>query len=101
MTWRNDDTKDAVSLAANATGAVKALPLRDPGQSLLVTNLGPDDAFIRFGASPGVVCTATTGVPVLAGAAYTFDPDAGKTHVFGICAASETATLRFAAGEGQ
>lgn len=84
-----------VSISATSTSASVAL---DPNSSTVrVHNKGPNEVFIRFGDSTVISSAARMPVPV--GAVNTFTKGAA-THVAAICAATETATVRFTNGEG-
>ncbi len=85
------------SLSATSTTGNAALPTKNSNQ-IVVTNLGPDLAYIAFGTDNTV--TATTGsYPLLPGTqiAVTINP----TLLYGAAiTASTTATIKFTAADG-
>jgi len=94
-----------VSLACTSTSGNVALPANKPtGRfQIRVHNKGPNTAFIRKGTD-NTVAAATTDMPIPAGAVEVFtlmNREASPiTHIAGICASGETATLYFTVGAG-
>lgn len=94
----------SVALAVTGTTGRVALPGISASTSqgvrqlrqYVITNAGPDTAYIRFGSST-VEAVVATGYPVLPGSQQTFS--ATDTHVAGI--SSTTAALVISAGDGQ
>lgn len=85
-----------VALACTTTTGSVALNL-PAGQQLIVTNLGPDLAYIAVGTT-GVTAT-TSGFPVLPGTQIAISLPINTTFVAGICPTS-TAALRLSSGDG-
>ena len=87
-----------VSLAATAASGNTALPTKTSNQ-ILVSNTGPDKAYIRFGADNTVTVTANTGAPIFPGAQFVVSIAPELDFVAAICPTS-TATLEFTAADG-
>lgn len=87
--------QSTATLAATATSGNVALD--QFSSAVRVHNKGPNEAFIQFGASD--VAASVSHMPIPAGTTAVFTKGIA-THVAGICAATETATLRFTSGEG-
>lgn len=90
------------SVAVSFNNVTGASPPRK--RSVLVTNFGPNEAYIAFGdatitTSVPVAGGAVGGMPILPNTAQTFE-GISATHVAAICAATESATLCYTPGEG-
>lgn len=86
---------DTVTIAAAAASASAALDQHS--DVVRVQNKGPNEVFIHFGDA---AVTSTTAKMALASGATEIITKGKATHVAAICAATETATVRFTAGEG-
>jgi hypothetical protein len=92
-----------VSLSATSTTGAVALALVPGGQfQIRYYNKGPNTVFVKRGTS--TVTAALTDYPLPSGIVEVVtvnNPDAGGvTHIAGICAATETATLYISIGSG-
>lgn len=85
------------SLSATSTTGRAALPTLNSNQ-LVITNLGPDLAYVTLGGST-VVATSTTGYPLMPGAqiAVTINPTITSGAAL---TATTTATILFTAADG-
>lgn len=90
--------QDSVPLAATATTGNAELDEDGTGLQVVVTNAGPDMAFICFGSSS--VEATTAKVPILANSSQPFTLSQGDTHAAAICGADKTAQLYFTLGQG-
>jgi P pilus assembly chaperone PapD len=94
-----------VSLAATSTTGSVALTARGGGNSVVVSNKGPNWVHVKFGDSnvtAALPAGATAGdTPVGPGVQMTLRRDDGNTHMAAICAAGETATVWATGGEGE
>jgi hypothetical protein len=92
------------SLSVTSTSGQLTLPTTG-GATVVLTNEGPNVAYIAIGSNPtATVPTSTfvtTATPVLNGsqASFTRDP-VNDTKLAAICAGAGTATLRVSVGEG-
>lgn len=94
-----------VALPATAASSRVALPAGVSDQLLVTSATTGNEAFIAFGdvTVTAVVPSGTPAqaTPVLPGAAFVLTIPPGATHVAGICAGGNTATLWFTKGQGQ
>jgi len=91
---------DTATLAVTETTASVALPAGAGDQIMITSAPSGSLAFIRVGDST-VVATEANGTPILPTAAYIFTIDPNATHVAGIAATGNTATLYVTRGNGQ
>lgn len=86
-----------------------ALPASINNYDVIVTNAGPNTAFINFGATSATAATApgttgTTGAtPILPNAIYTFQKSTDATraqYCAGVCTGTGTAQLYFTSVQG-
>lgn len=89
-----------VTLAVTETSARVALPAGLSGQVMITSAPNSALAFIQFGDST-VTADEATSTPILPTASYIFTIGPDVTHVAGICATGDTATLYFTRGHGQ
>lgn len=96
------------TLACTATSASVTLGIN--GDVLSVYNVGTADAFLTWGingASPTAVAGGTVtassdgGMPIKAGERLWLRVDPSTTSIQGVCAATQTATVRITRGSGQ
>ncbi len=87
------DTTTLAVTAANTQGTVMQY-----ASQVLITNAGPNTAFVRFGAAAATAAVATD-LPILSGTSRVVTKDA-LGFVAAICAATQTATLYLSPGEG-
>lgn len=89
-----------VSLAATATTSSVAVNTGETAKSKKwrIFNAGPNTVRVEFGPS-AVTAVLGTAMPIPSGGVEVFSPG-GATHLAGICAASETATVFITPGEG-
>jgi len=88
------------TLAVTEASAAVALPVGLSGQVMVTSAPNSSLAFIQFGDAT-VEADEASSTPILPTAAYTFTIGADATHVAGICATGDTATLYFTRGQGQ
>ena len=92
--------------AVTSTSAVKAIPAKCLASKFIsIYNEGPNKAFVESGISTTVSVFPTTSVEqdgtiVAAGERATVPINSTATHIIGICAAGETATLYVQYGNG-
>jgi len=90
-------TGDTTTMAVSATNT-KGTVLENASQVLL-TNLGPNKCFVRFGKSLQTAAAVASDMPILPGTSRVITKDA-MNSVAAICAATESATLYITPGEG-
>lgn len=86
---------DSTTIAATASSG--GTTLTGLGAAVLITNAGPNVAFIKLGE--GTQTAAVTNLPVLPYTAIIVRRNS-STHVAAICAATQTATVYFTTGDG-
>jgi len=89
-------TGDTTTLAVTATNTQGTV--MENASQVLLTNLGPNKCFVRFGKSLQTAAVASD-MPILPGTSRVITKDA-MNNVAAICAATETATLYITPGEG-
>lgn len=87
------------SLAVTTTTGSVALGKPDGTRQVRVANVGPNEAYVKFGDS--TVEAATTDMPIHANTSDIFTVGPGITHIAGISAATESAALRITSGHGE
>lgn len=87
------------TLSATDTSSSVALDTHGGMQVLIFSPAASDTVFIKFGDSTVEATTADIAIGAGFNRVFTIPP--GATHVAGICAATETATLHITRGDGQ
>jgi hypothetical protein len=89
-------TATIAATSASGSVALPALSSSLVGQSILVTNNGPNIAFFRLGV--GTQTALVTDTPILPYTAMLIERGASATHAGAICNSTQTAALYFTAG---
>lgn len=82
----------------SATSSSDRVALAGTGSQIVIQNAGPNVVFVQLGDST-VTAAVASGFPVFNGASVQISR-AGHTHLAGICAATQTATVYATPGEG-